>query len=292
MLVFMRTLSGSTTTVALSPTTPATCYDLPNNSTGKGFLTELAALCDGIRTRQHNSEKFLVFPILVLQKSPTISKTPDVKKRIAHRLSLWKANSYQLLFQETLKDMQNLQRARRANTTQEQRLKTYNRLLLQGEIRRAVRYISDRDQSIILDPASVSASGDNVIDVLQSLHPEQSQTTFADLPEYPSLPELVPLQVTDEDICSTARHLHGAAGLGGTDAPTLKRWLLQFRQPSQQLRHALCHLTEWIANQLVPWGAIRALFSNRLLAFAKPNGGVRPIAVGQIWRRLLAKTVV
>ena len=75
------------------------CYNLPNNSIGKDFLTVLTALCNGIRTRQHNSEKFLVFPILVLQRNPSITKSPDIKKRIAHRITLWKAGRYQLLVQ-------------------------------------------------------------------------------------------------------------------------------------------------------------------------------------------------
>ena len=270
----------------------ASCYHLPSNSIGKDFISVLTGLCNGIRTRQHNSEKFLVFPLVVLQRSLSITKSPDIKKRIAHRLALWKAGKYQLLVQETPKDLQNLQRIHRGNTTQAQRLQTYNRLLLQGELRRAIRFISDRDQATIYDPDSSTPGGDIVLDVLHSKHPEQSQISHTDLPHYPTVPELVPLQVTDEDLSSTARHLHGAAGLGGTDAHTLKHWLFHFRQQSQLLRQSLCRLTEWMANQLVPWAAIRALFSNRLLAFAKPDGGVRPIAVGQIWRRLLAKIVI
>jgi hypothetical protein len=67
---------------------------------------------------------------------------------------------------------------------------------------------------------------------------------------------LVPVQITDDDLTAIARHLHGAAGLGGTDAYTLKRWLLHHRDHSTKLRTALCHLIEWVSNRLVPWAAV------------------------------------
>ena len=57
------------------------------------------------------------------------------------------------------------------------------------------------------------------------------------------------------------------------------------------MRQALSRLTEWVANGLVPFAAIRALMSNRLVALDKCPG-VRPIGVGQIWRRAIAKCVI
>ncbi|HEY9815494.1 MAG TPA: hypothetical protein V6D20_06805, partial [Candidatus Obscuribacterales bacterium] len=43
-----------------------------------------------------------------------------------------------------------------------------------------------------------------------------------------------------------------------------------------------------MSNQLVPWPAIRALLSCCLIALDK-NPGVRPIGIGHIWRRMIAK---
>lgn len=267
-------------------------YHLPNNSIGKQFITILADLLDGIRLRHHNAEKFLIFPIVILQRCHSITKADDVKKRIQWRLQLWTQGKYKLLVQETTKDMHHLLSRRQGHTTAAQRHQTFNNLVLQGELRRAVRYITDRDQTTVLDPTGVTGKGDNVIDVLTSKHPGPQQILAQDLPSYPELPELVPLQVTDKALSMAARKLHGASGLGGTDAYSLKHWLFHYRAQSAQLRAALRNLIEWTSNELVPWGAIRALFSNRLLPFAKPDGGVRPIAIGQIWRRLMAKTVI
>ena len=98
--------------------------------------------------------------------------------------------------------------------------------------------------------------------------------------------------LTDEHIQTVASKLHGAAGLGGTDAPTLKTWLLRYRHTSATLRRSVASLGSWLATEPVPWAAIRALVSNRLIAFGKPDGGTRPIAIGHIWRRLLAKAVI
>ena len=85
--------------------------------------------------------------------------------------------------------------------------------------------------------------------------------------------------------------MHGAGGLGGTDAPTLKKWLLKFRQASSNLHSALANLASWMASALVPHAAIRALLSNRLIALDK-NPGVRPLGIGHIWHRLIAKCVL
>jgi len=102
-----------------------------------------------------------------------------------------------------------------------------------------------------------------------------------------------------------ALQLKGAAGIGGTDSSTLKGWLLRHKAVSKTLCKAIARLTEWLSNDICPWAAItgrlsndihpwvaiRALMSNRLIALDKKQG-VRPIGIRQIWRRLMAKTVV
>ena len=57
-----------------------------------------------------------------------------------------------------------------------------------------------------------------------------------------------------------------------------------------QLRlSAITDLTNLLLEGKVPASVQGALFGANLLAIAKKTGGIRPIAVGYIWRRLAAK---
>ena len=45
---------------------------------------------------------------------------------------------------------------------------------------------------------------------------------------------------------------------------------------------------QWPDSQSGPWAAIRALMSGRLVALDKCPG-IRPIGIGELWRRLFSK---
>ncbi|XP_065319098.1 uncharacterized protein LOC135927089 [Gordionus sp. m RMFG-2023] len=56
--------------------------------------------------------------------------------------------------------------------------------------------------------------------------------------------------------------------------------------------NSLVILSENILNNDLPSQIHQILFGARLIAFTKPDGGVRPIAIGSFFRRLLAKIIV
>ena len=85
--------------------------------------------------------------------------------------------------------------------------------------------------------------------------------------------------------------LKGSGGPGGTDYAAMQNWLLRYGHIGEQLREAISTLTEWIANNIVPFEAIRALVANRLVALDKCPG-VRPVGIGEILRRLCAKCLL
>ena len=68
-------------------------------------------------------------------------------------------------------------------------------------------------------------------------------------------------------------------------------WLLKFGSRSQHLRNAIARLAKWLSNDNPPWTAYRALMAGRLIALDK-NPGVRPIAIGEVLRRLIAKCLL
>jgi hypothetical protein len=52
------------------------------------------------------------------------------------------------------------------------------------------------------------------------------------------------IDITEDSITVTARHLSGGAGLGGTDAHALQEWLLHFGKYSQDLRQANTNMVD------------------------------------------------
>ena len=48
---------------------------------------------------------------------------------------------------------------------------------------------------------------------------------------------------------------------------------------------------EWLGNGRPPWAAYGALMSGRLIALDK-SPGIRPVGIGETWRRLLARCLL
>ena len=65
--------------------------------------------------------------------------------------------------------------------------------------------------------------------------------------------------------------------------------LLQGAPENSPLLSAITDLTNLLLEGKVPASVQGALFGANLLAIAKKTGGIRPIAVGYVWRRLAAK---
>ena len=101
----------------------------------------------------------------------------------------------------------------------------------------------------------------------------------------------IPADITEEAVESAARKLSGSSGPGGTNLEALQGWLLKFGDDSTRLRTSMEAFMEWLANGSPPWAAYCAFMSGLLIALDK-NPGVRPVSVGEMWRRLFAKIVL
>ena len=79
--------------------------------------------------------------------------------------------------------------------------------------------------------------------------------------------------------------------MGGTDSVSFQHWLLRFRAASVELRMIVGDFVEWLGNGRHPWAAYRALMSGRLIVLDIQHG-IRPVRVGETWRRMMAKCLL
>ena len=131
-----------------------------------------------------------------------------------------------------------------------------------------------------------------MLEVLRAKHPEARPPTAASLTPYTGCPpELTPVDITNDTVMAVAGRLSGGAGPRGTDSVLLQHWLLRFGATSAELRLIVGDFIEWMSNGRPPWAAYRALMSGRLIALDK-QPGIRPVRVGDTWRRLMAKCLL
>ena len=134
--------------------------------------------------------------------------------------------------------------------------------------------------------------GYRVMEVLHTNHPEARKPTAVSLDSYLGRPlELTPVDITKDTVTTVAGRSLGGAGPGGTDSVYLQHWLLGFGAESAELMLIVGDFVEWLGNGRPPWDTYRDLMSGRLIALDK-QPGIRPVRVGESWRRMMAKCLL
>ena len=80
-----------------------------------------------------------------------------------------------------------------------------------------------------------------VAEILREKHPDMrfppvENPTCADFKEYEEVPEMVPLNFTEDDVTWVTSKLSSAAGVLGAEVIELQNWLLCFGCASEELR--------------------------------------------------------
>ena len=146
-----------------------------------------------------------------------------------------------------------------------------------GDVKGAVRLLCSDDMLAVPD--------DVTYDALCDLHPPAP----ADRRPAPST-DTPPLQVSPSVVRVAIRSFPSgsAAGPDGLRPQHLKDLLIGAADDSPLLV-AITDLTNLMLEGKTPPSVRGALFGANLLALLKKTGGIRPIAVGYVWRRLTAK---
>ena len=232
-------------------------YSAPQGRVGRRFVDTLAREFEGVEERRWNSERPLVFAAVILQSTPEVKKSKDIRARLEHRMDLWDKRKFATLVTDTVQTARSNVATRR-EPTEESKARSFNATLISGRLRQAVSKLTDRGGGGVLMPDDIdSKSGRPVLDVLKDKHPPMREPGVAAMPSYEELPDHVRLLINEEMVAEVAGKLSGSAGPGGTDAVDLQKWLLTFGSASERLRAVLARITMWLANGSPSWAAYR-----------------------------------
>ena len=165
--------------------------------------------------------------------------------------------------------------------------------MLEGNVRAAVRWLTERSGGGVLKPsdtATIGGTSMTVLEVLGLKHPDPCTPPDWVLPSMDNLPYFEDSEITGSHILSIAHQLQGGAGPGGCDASHWRDVLLRYGTSSAHLRDSVAGLCRRLCNSIVPWDSVRALVASRLIALDKCPG-VRLIGIGETLRRIIGKAV-
>ena len=255
------------------------------------MLSEEIELCTEGRQQ---SEREFIFTALVLQRDKMVRKGKDIRPLLTRRMDMWEAGKLPELLQEAKRcDKQVV--ASWSPLTSEQLERTFNRLMMEGRIRSAVRLVTDRGGRGVLDPEDEAHGrngplGMSLYDVLQEKHLVQRIVEPSAFLDCGVLPPLEQVDITTAHIETVARHLFGSAGPSGTCSEQWRNFPLRCGTASARLREAIAASTRRHANEVVPWNDMRAFLARRGIALNK-QPGVRPIGIGECRQRIAAKAM-
>ncbi len=272
-------------------------YTPPQSKLGRDIVKTLANEFQGVRDRKWNSEKALLFPIIILRKPHQKLNSQEIKQRLRFRLDQWQSGNYIALATDTITEAFQYHDTKSSTLTIDEKLQIFNQLVYHGKLREALQFLtSTHEENIILQPNQIDPkSSKSVLEVLKSKHPplripDITNPEF-ELDKFEYVPQPLPLHITENDVKLMAPQLHGSGGPTSLDSSLLSDLLLRYGTSSTTLRTEMAAWTEWLANDSPPWAAYRATMSTRAVAFNK-FPGIRPISIGESYRRLWARLVI
>ncbi|XP_049886408.1 uncharacterized protein LOC126380870 [Pectinophora gossypiella] len=153
--------------------------------------------------------------------------------------------------------------------------------VFEGDLRGAVRLLLSEDSYARQEPSTLAA--------LRLKHPAPSRPL--DFPPEPGI-SLTPVSVTIEEVVSGLNSFYSgsAGGLDGLRPAHLKELTsVSAGENGQKLLGCLAKLTNFLLSGQVNPLVCPYLYGASLCALTKKDGGIRPIAVGSVFRRLTAK---
>ena len=269
-------------------------FNMFKNKTGELFLkcleTTLKPLAENSNHHEMSMKASVVLPHLTLART-TERRDGSVKKLLQKRPKLWINGDFDKLFEES-HALQKRIRPKRKLPFDE--TKEFSRRMNSGKVANAIRTLENGQNGGVLD-LQEKINGETVLQILKSKHPSS-------LPYDPALivddwPSSVPYHpsIFNRSDAHTIRtailKTSGSHGPPGVDALEWSRYLAAFGSRSE----SLCRLTAKIAVRLGTEEqdptSLQAYNACQLIPPDKCPG-VRPMGVGEVLCRIIAKTLV
>ena len=120
-------------------------YSLPRGSIARQFTSLYQIEVEAFGSRVKPSEAFICFPLLILQKDKNIKKTRDIRSLLKRRMQMWNEGLFEELVSEAERCDRKLPKSSAAGKMDDDKeAKNFSSLILQGRLREAVQFITER----------------------------------------------------------------------------------------------------------------------------------------------------
>ena len=232
----------------------------------------------------------IAHPSLVLHLDPKVRVAKEAKQLIEQRICKWKNRQFDVLLQSFLRCSKSMPKVN-SQMNKADRERRFSKFVQNGSVRGAIALLTTADtKTLHPDDLVETVRGEKwetCLEVLRQKHP-QAAPLYKESVSMEELPVLEQVVVTNRVVEETARRVSGS---GGPSLANSKHWfdcLINYSSASASLRETVAKCASWLANTIVPWEKVSALFACRLIALEKKLG-VRPIGIGETLRRILAK---
>ena len=162
------------------------------------------------------------------------------------------------------------------------RAKLVAKKLANSDIKGAVRILSSDDRFLPFD--------DDTLSKLRAKHPPPHPDSCT--PDSPDNSAVTALQLTESQVLKAIQSFPGGSA-GGCDL-LLPQHLKDLTsknggEPGTRLLSSITNLCNKMLRGNIPKNILPYLYGASMIAFSKPSGGIRPIAIGNTLRRLTAK---
>ena len=251
---------------------------MPSGNAGKAFIklqTEwLRKYNENLVFKGIALKVYMLLLMILLQKPSPASKSKEHTEALKRRIeSLQKGE-----LENVLQECRDIQHRIKPRKMQENVSQTFSKLMFQGKVHAALRFLSNESSRGILHLS------DETLASLSEKHPSP-----ADIKEnsllYGPIKDLRTLNfnISEQIIQEVANLTKGAAGPSGLDANQYQSILCskQFNREGKDLRDQIATLAMKLAMEAVDPTCLEAYLTNRLILLDK-NPGIRPTGVGEI----------
>ena len=275
-------------------------FKIPLGRFGKLFTAELSRLYSAFATGSAIEPIALlassVFPSLMLQNPNKKSKVKAHRSILEKRLVQWENGDFQSLLVECRSIQSRFLKCPFSGPKKPNLSRSFANLMFQGKTAEAIQLLSDNEKGKVLHLDDLVESGVSVKDVLKCKHPVKQPVDFecvaqSRLNNTSDFHPIIFDQIDAGLIRKISLQSKGAAGPSGIDAYFWRRLCTCFYRVSDDLCHSVAAVALRLCSDYVDPRCIMPLLSCRLIALSK-NPGVRPIGIGEIVRRVIAKAVL